>query len=289
MPTAARRRLRPNMSSKRVTPKEAFRLSQEEGYTIVDVRSVEEFVEGHPRGAYNLPFLKRGPMGMVTNADFEARFRATFPAPGSKVILSCASGPRSARAQSKLLQAGYTDVLDMQAGLLGEADEEGEVVVPGWKAEGLPVEFGDAPPGRNYRDLGGGEARAAEPPAAAPSAGHGQGHGHEHGAPPAVGTGTANRYADPSRTVVCVKLKAALPALRRRPYPGAFGAKLLQEVSAEAWAQWVEHSKMLINEYRMNPIDPKAQEMLEEQCRAYFYGEGVARPEGYVPAGPGSE
>lgn len=246
-------------------------------------------MEGHPRGAYNIPFLKRGPMGMVTNAEFEARFKAAFPAPSTKVILSCASGPRSARAQAKLVQAGYTHVLDMQAGLLGESNEEGEVVVPGWKAEGLPVETGDAPPGRNYRDLGvePGRATEAQERAARDSAGHGHGHHHGHGhghAPaPAPSGGGANRYADPTRSVLCVKLKAELPALRRRPYPGAFGEQLLRDVSAEAWEQWVEHSKMIINEYRMNPIDPKAQDMLVEQCRAYFYGEGVVAPEGYVP------
>lgn len=276
------------MSAKRVLPKEALELTQNQGYTIVDVRSVEEFVEGHPNGAYNIPFLLRGPMGMATNPEFEARFFATFPDKGAKVILSCASGPRSARAQAKLLSSGYLQILDMQAGFLGEPNDEGDIVVPGWRALGLAVEVGEAPVGRNYRDLGSLQSSQPRAEGEKPDGrGHGHAHGHAHGheAAGVGGAGEFNRYADLTRRVHCVKLERELPGLKRRPYPGPFGDQLMKEVSAEAWGLWVEHSKMIINEYRMNPIDPKAQEMMLEQCRAYFYGEGVARPEGYVPEG----
>lgn len=282
MQSRPRSRAKEVMSAKRVLPEKAFELTQREGYTIVDVRSVEEFVEGHPKGAYNVPFLRRTPTGMVTNQEFEARFRSAFPDKTAKVILSCASGPRSLRAQEKLRQAGYTELLDLQAGFLGEPNDDGEIVIPGWRAAGLAVEVGDAPKGRNYRDIG---APAPAPPTPEPE--H-VAHDHHHDHAPAAPTGELNRFADPTRKVRCVKLEADLPALKRRPYPGEFGEKLQNEVSAEAWGQWVEHSKMLINEYRMNPIDPKAQETLLEQCRAYFYGEGAARPEGYVPEKPSS-
>src|SRR5689334_20222021 len=55
---------------KRVDPEEALRLVRDEGYVYVDVRSVMEFDEGHPEGAYNVPLLDAGPGGMAPNPDF---------------------------------------------------------------------------------------------------------------------------------------------------------------------------------------------------------------------------
>ncbi|CAN0555274.1 unnamed protein product, partial [Laminaria digitata] len=85
------------------------------------------------------------------------------------------------------------------------------------------------------------------------------------------------------RKVHCVKLDRDLPGLKRRPYPGPLGERIFNEVSAEAWNEWVEHSKMIINEYRINSADPSAIKLLMEQCEAFVFGEGVERPEGYVP------
>lgn len=85
-----------------------------------------------------------------------------------------------------------------------------------------------------------------------------------------------------ARTVHCVKLGREAEGLDRPPYPGELGKRIYENVSKQAWQQWLKHQTMLINEYRLTPIDPKARKFLEEQMEQFFFGEGSARPEGYV-------
>ena len=85
------------------------------------------------------------------------------------------------------------------------------------------------------------------------------------------------------RMVKCVKLGRELPGLDRAPWKGAIGQRVYDNVSKEAWKGWVEHSKMLMNEFRLNPLDPNSQKIMEEQMEQYFFGEGGKAPEGYVP------
>lgn len=80
------------------------------------------------------------------------------------------------------------------------------------------------------------------------------------------------------RTVHCVKLKQDLPGLKRDPLGGALGKRLMEHVSGEAWATWMEHQKMLLNEYRLNLADKKAREFLTKECEKYFFGEGSEAP-----------
>lgn len=84
-------------------------------------------------------------------------------------------------------------------------------------------------------------------------------------------------------TVHCVKLGREAEALDRPPYPGELGRRIFENVSKEAWQMWVEHQTMLINEMRLTPVDPKAREFLEQEMEKFFFGEGSARPAGYVP------
>ena len=86
-----------------------------------------------------------------------------------------------------------------------------------------------------------------------------------------------------SRTVNCIKLGQEAEGLDRPPYPGELGQRLYEQVSKPAWAEWLKHQTMLINENRLSPIDPKARKFLEEQMERYFFGEGAEVPEGYVP------
>ena len=74
-----------------------------------------------------------------------------------------------------------------------------------------------------------------------------------------------------SRTVNCVKLKKEAEGLDRAPYPGELGQKIFDNVSKEAWQQWLRHQTMLINEYRLSPVDPKARTFLEEQMEKFFF------------------
>jgi Fe-S cluster biosynthesis and repair protein YggX len=84
------------------------------------------------------------------------------------------------------------------------------------------------------------------------------------------------------RMVKCVKLGRELPGLDRVPWKGEIGKRIYENVSKEAWAMWVNHSKMLLNEYRLNPLDPNAQKVMEEQMELFFFGDGSKLPEGYV-------
>ena len=86
-----------------------------------------------------------------------------------------------------------------------------------------------------------------------------------------------------TRMVTCVKLGREAEGLDRMPYPGDLGKRVFENVSKQAWADWLKHQTMLINENRLSPMDPKARKFLEEQMDQYFFGEGAAMPEGYVP------
>jgi Fe-S cluster biosynthesis and repair protein YggX len=81
-----------------------------------------------------------------------------------------------------------------------------------------------------------------------------------------------------TRTVNCIMLKREAPALDRVPYPGPLGQRIFNEVSKEAWTGWVRHQTMLINEYRLTPIDPKSRKFLEAEMEKYFFGGGSAKP-----------
>lgn len=86
-----------------------------------------------------------------------------------------------------------------------------------------------------------------------------------------------------TRVVQCVVLKREAPGLERPPYPGELGKRIFEQVSKEAWARWLPHQTMLINEYRLTPIEPKARKFLEAEMEKFFFGEGSKAPEGYQP------
>ena len=85
-----------------------------------------------------------------------------------------------------------------------------------------------------------------------------------------------------SRMVNCVRLKREAEGLARMPYPGELGQKIFDNVSQEAWGEWLKHQTMLLNEYRLSPIDPKARKFLEEQMEKFFFGEGATVPDEFV-------
>lgn len=89
-----------------------------------------------------------------------------------------------------------------------------------------------------------------------------------------------------SRTVHCVVLKRDAEGLDRLPYPGALGQRIYEQVSKEAWGRWVKHQVMLINEYRLSPVDPKARKFLEAEMEKFLLGTGSEKPAEFVaPSG----
>ncbi len=85
------------------------------------------------------------------------------------------------------------------------------------------------------------------------------------------------------RTVNCVVLGREAEGLDYAPYPGELGKRIWQNVSKEGWQRWVAHQTMLLNEYRLTPIDPKHRQFLATEMEKFLFGGGTAKPEGYVP------
>jgi Fe-S cluster biosynthesis and repair protein YggX len=84
------------------------------------------------------------------------------------------------------------------------------------------------------------------------------------------------------RTVFCVKLKKELPGLEEPPWPGELGQRIYEQVSADAWNQWEDRMRMILNEYRMMPWQKEAQDLMARLMTEFFFGEEPAPPEGYV-------
>ena len=75
-----------------------------------------------------------------------------------------------------------------------------------------------------------------------------------------------------ARMVNCVKLGRELPGLEKPPFPGAFGQRIYDNISAEAYAEWKPQLTILINHYGLNPADPEARQILRQQQEEFFFG-----------------
>jgi len=89
------------------------------------------------------------------------------------------------------------------------------------------------------------------------------------------------------RNVFCRKYQKELEGLDAPPYPGAKGQEIFETVSKQAWQEWQQHQTMLINEKRLNAMEPSSRAYLGEQMEKFLSGEGYDKADGYVP--PSSE
>ena len=64
-----------------------------------------------------------------------------------------------------------------------------------------------------------------------------------------------------------------MDGLDKPPYPGALGQRVFDQISAQAWQMWLGHQTMLINEYRLNVIEPQARQFLENEMRQFLFDE----------------
>lgn len=87
--------------------------------------------------------------------------------------------------------------------------------------------------------------------------------------------------------VNCIKLKREAEALEKPPLKGDVGQKIFDNVSKEGWRMWLEHSKMLVNEFRLDLTDPRAQKLWFDEMEKYFWGEGAAPPPEFKPVEDG--
>jgi Fe-S cluster biosynthesis and repair protein YggX len=83
--------------------------------------------------------------------------------------------------------------------------------------------------------------------------------------------------------VNCIILQKEAEGLDFAPYPGELGQRIYDNVSKEAWQRWLAHQTMLINEYRLTPIEPEARKFLVTEMEKFFFAGGSATPEEYVP------
>lgn len=88
-----------------------------------------------------------------------------------------------------------------------------------------------------------------------------------------------------TRMVQCIKLGHEAEGLERPPYPGALGQRIFEQVSKDAWAAWLKHQTMLVNENRLNLAEAHARKYLAQQMENHFFGDGAEMPSGYVPPG----
>src|SRR3990167_1749778 len=86
-----------------------------------------------------------------------------------------------------------------------------------------------------------------------------------------------------ARMVKCIKFGREAEGLDFPPYPGELGKRIFENVSKEAWKQWLEHSKMLVNEYRLDMTHPAHQKTWFAECEKYFFGEGSEAPKEFKP------
>ena len=89
-----------------------------------------------------------------------------------------------------------------------------------------------------------------------------------------------------ARMVMCKKLGRELPGLEFKPFNNELGQRIYDGVSQDAWKMWLEHFKMVMNEYRLTPADPRTNAILFQQAEAFFFGEGAQLPPDASPAPP---
>jgi len=130
------------MSVKQIDPKTAYATMQGDASAVyIDVRTPEEFANGHAPGAVNIPVMSPDPATrrMTPNPGFVAAVQSQFPQ-DKKIICGCQMGGRSQFAADQLEQAGFADVSNLQGGFGGAKDPMGRLVAPGWLQSDLPVE-----------------------------------------------------------------------------------------------------------------------------------------------------
>lgn len=87
-----------------------------------------------------------------------------------------------------------------------------------------------------------------------------------------------------SRTVFCEKTRTETEGLDFAPWPGELGKRVFNHIGKAAWAEWLAHQTMLINENRLSPLDAKHRAFLQTEMEKFLFGEGSEKPEGYTPA-----
>ena len=130
------------MSVKQIDPNQANEVLKSDSNAVyIDVRTADEFANGHVPGAVNIPVMNPDPVSrrMTPNPQFLDSVAASY-AKDKKIICGCQMGGRSQHAADLLEQAGFSDVSNMKGGFGGAKDPMGRLVAPGWLQSGFPIE-----------------------------------------------------------------------------------------------------------------------------------------------------
>ncbi len=142
------------MSAKNINPEQAKEILGGGGDVVyIDVRTEQEFTNGHVPGSFNIPVVWPDPLTrqMKPNPDFVKVVFAHF-GKDKRIIVGCQAGGRSQYAAELLTQQGFEDVSNMQGGFGGARDPIGRVITPGWSQLGFPIET-ETPAGRSHEEL----------------------------------------------------------------------------------------------------------------------------------------
>jgi Fe-S cluster biosynthesis and repair protein YggX len=73
-----------------------------------------------------------------------------------------------------------------------------------------------------------------------------------------------------SEHIVCTRCQREAMRLDSPPLPGPTGAELQEKICTDCWAEWQGMEVMVINELRLNFMDPAAQQVLDLQMREFL-------------------
>jgi Fe-S cluster biosynthesis and repair protein YggX len=88
-----------------------------------------------------------------------------------------------------------------------------------------------------------------------------------------------------TRMVQCAKLGKELPGVVYKPFENDLGQRIFDTISMDAWRLWIEHSKRIVNEYRLDLTSPRGQQLLLDEAEKFFFGQGGQAPPDYKPEG----
>ena len=86
-----------------------------------------------------------------------------------------------------------------------------------------------------------------------------------------------------SRSVFCQYEQRDTEGLDFIPWPGELGKRVYANIGKPAWAAWLAHQTMLINENRLSPMNPQHRAFLEAEMLKFLFGGDAEKPAGYVP------
>lgn len=84
-----------------------------------------------------------------------------------------------------------------------------------------------------------------------------------------------------TRMVQCAKLGRELEGMDHPIWPGDLGQRIFDEISKEAWQDWLRQQTILINEYKLNPLNAEHKQYLGSQMEAYLFGDGIVLPDAW--------